>query len=255
MDKRIGAQLYTLRDFCKTAEDLDSTFAKLKEIGYQVVQASAIGPIPPETVKETADRYGLSVVCTHRPYTEFTEQLPQLINAHHVMNCKIAGIGGLPVEFRSGAEAIKKFIAAINPVCKQLKAEGIQFAYHNHSFEFAKTDGKYLMDYLLENTDPDEFKFIVDVYWLAFAGIDPAGFIEKLGSRVAAVHFKDLAVNSTNEVFMTEVMEGNLDWDKIIAASEKSGAQYALVEQDICQRDPFESMKISYDNLQGKGFC
>lgn len=255
MDKRIGAQLYTLRDFCKTAEDLDSTFAKLKEIGYQAVQVSGIGPIPAEAVKETADRYGLSIVCTHRAYTEFTEELPQLINAHRVMDCKIAGIGGLPMEFRSGAEAVKKFIEAINPVCKKLKAEGMQFAYHNHAFEFAKADGKYLMDHLLENTDPDEFKFIVDVYWLAFAGINPAEFIEKLGSRVAAVHFKDLAVTSANEVLMAEVMEGNLDWDKIIAASEKSGAQYALVEQDICQRNPFESMKISYDNLRGKGFC
>ena len=104
------------------------------------------------------------------------------------------------------------------------------------------------------HSDPDDFKFIVDTYWLAIAGQDPAEFIEKLGDRVAAVHFKDLTLD-LNTPIMAEVMEGNLNWEKIFAACEKSGAQYALVEQDICQRNPFESMEISYNNLLKKGFC
>ena len=54
---------------------------------------------------------------------------------------------------------------------------------------------------------------------------------------------------------MTEVGEGNLDWDSIIEACDKAGAKWALVEQDICHRCPFESMKMSYDYLTTKGFC
>jgi len=142
----------------------------------------------------------------------------------------------------------------MNPVAKKLKEAGLQFAYHNHAFEFMKNDGKYVMDSLIENTAPEDFKFIVDTYWLAVAGQNPAEVIRKLGDRVAAVHFKDLAMDG-NTAIMTEVLEGNLDWDDIFEACEESGAKYALVEQDICQREPIESMEISYNNLKTKGFC
>ena len=87
MDKRIGAQLYTLRDYCKTAEDLDATFAKLQKIGYQIVQVSAVGPIPAEIIKETADKYGLKIVCTHKNLEDYTNHQEQLIADHHAMNC------------------------------------------------------------------------------------------------------------------------------------------------------------------------
>jgi len=251
MDKRIGAQLYTLRDTCKTAEALDSTFAKLNKIGYKTVQVSGIGPIPAKTVKEIADKYSLEIVCTHRGFDDLVNHTEQVIEDHRIMNCKIAGIGSMPKEYWTKPE---EFIKIMNPVAKKLKEAGLQFAYHNHAFEFMKNDGKYVMDSLIENTAPEDFKFIVDTYWLAVAGQNPAEVIRKLGDRVAAVHFKDLAMDG-NTAIMTEVLEGNLDWDDIFEACEESGAKYALVEQDICQREPIESMEISYNNLKTKGFC
>ena len=251
MDKRIGAQLYTLRNFCKTAEDLDKSFAKLHKIGYKTIQVSGIGPIPAKVVKETADKYGLQIVCTHRSIEDFRDNLHQIIEDHKTMDCKIAGLGYMPLAYK---EDLDTFFEIVNIAAKKLKEEGLQFAYHNHAFEFEKYDGKYLMDILIEKTDPDEFKFIVDTYWLAIGGQNPAEFIKKLGDRVAAVHFKDLAMDH-NTAIMSEVMEGNLDWDSIFAACEECGAQYALVEQDECRRDPFESMEISYKNLTTKGFC
>ena len=254
MDKRIGAQLFTLRDYCKTAEELDTTFAKLQQIGYQIVQVSAVGPIPAEIIKETADKYGLKIVCTHKGFQDYTDHLEQLIADHHAMDCKIAGIGAMPREAWGNFEEVKKFVKTMNPIAAELKKSGLQFAYHHHALEFAKVNGKFMMDYLLEETDPENFKFIVDTYWLAVAGINPAEFIRKLGKRAVCVHFKDLEIVENNAV-MAEVMEGNLDWDAIIAACEDVGTQWALVEQDICRRDPFESMEISYNNLKTKGFC
>ena len=251
MDKRIGAQLFTLRNFCKTAEALDSSFAKLQKIGYKTIQVSGIGPIPAKVVKETADKYGLQIVCTHRSFDDFKDNIDQVIEDHKTMNCSIAGLGCMPPDYKNNLE---EFVSIMNTAAKKLKEAGIQFAYHNHAFEFEKRDGKYIMDYLIENTNPNEFKFIVDTYWLAIGGQNPAEYIKKLGDRVAAVHFKDLAMDH-NTAIMAEVMEGNLAWDEIFAACEECGAEYALVEQDVCQRDPFESMEISYNNLTKKGFC
>ena len=62
-------------------------------------------------------------------------------------------------------------------------------------------------------------------------------------------------VPGERELQMCEVMEGNLDWDSIIEASEKAGSEWAMVEQDICQNDPFDCLKLSYKNLTQKGFC
>ena len=44
---KLGAQLYTLRDFIKTYEDCEATFKYLDSIGINVIQISGIGPIPP----------------------------------------------------------------------------------------------------------------------------------------------------------------------------------------------------------------
>ncbi|MDP4133718.1 MAG: sugar phosphate isomerase/epimerase [Bacillota bacterium] len=256
MDKRIGAQLYTLRDFCKTEEDLDTSFKKLKEIGYKIIQVSGVGPIPAKNIKAIADSYSLETVCTHRPFNEFQDNLDFIIDYHHTLGCSLAGLGSMPQEARVDADAFKQFVKQSNEIAKELKKNGLDFGYHNHSFEFAKKDGKYLYEYLVENTDPDCYNFICDTYWYAFAGQNPDEWITKLGSRAMAIHFKDLAIDpKENKIYMAEVMEGNLKWDEIIDACEKAGSKWALVEQDICPGDPFQSMKISYDNLVTKGFC
>jgi len=52
---------------------------------------------------------------------------------------------------------------------------------------------------------------------------------------------------------MAEVGEGNLNWPAILDACRSSGTEIYAVEQDICQRDPFESLAVSYRNLQAMG--
>ena len=40
MDKRIGAQYFTLREFIQTVEDFEETCRKVSEMGYKIVQIS-----------------------------------------------------------------------------------------------------------------------------------------------------------------------------------------------------------------------
>lgn len=255
MDKRIGAQLYTLRDYCKTIEDVDKTYKKLSEIGYKTLQVSGVNlELSGKELKEAADRYGLETICTHRPYDEFTGDLDKLIKYHKDLGCSIAGLGSAPGTLRKDVDGLKAFIKDFNKISAELKKEGITFGYHNHAFEFAKVDGKFVMDYLIEETDPESFNFILDVYWLSFAGIDPAKFIRKMGKRAMIIHFKDIKANTTNSVSICEVGQGNIDWDNVIAACEDAGCKAAMVEQDTCERDPFDCMKTSYDFLSEKGF-
>ena len=252
MDKKIGAQLYTIRDYCQTKEDFEESMEKVAKIGYKVVQLSAIGDIPAKDIREICDKYGLAVACTHRSMDEYEKNFEFSVDFHKTCGCKVAGLGAIPGwDCVNTKQQALNMTERLNVIARKFKEHGITFAYHNHAIEFKKINGKYLMDYFLEN---GEFDFIIDVYWLAVAGINPADFIRKNKNRIKMIHFKDLKVVN-NAPAICEVMEGNLDWDDIIAASFESDAEYALVEQDTCDNGaPFVCLETSYNNLKAKGF-
>ena len=255
MDKRIGAQLHTIRDFMTTIEDFDASCKKIKDMGYKIVQVSGT-KLPAKPMKECLDKYGLECVITHRAFPDFQADLGEIIEYNRTLGSKICGLGMMPKEYFESKESVMEFIKAVKPVCEDLKKEGLYFAYHNHAAEFIKRGGKHIFDYLVEETDPDTFNFTVDAYWCHVAGIDAAKTIERLGKRAMVLHYKDLkiTVEGWRVPEMAEVGVGNLDWDLITAAGEKAGSLYAVVEQDICPADPFDSLKMSYDYLTNKGF-
>lgn len=253
MERQIGAQFYTLRDHIGTVEDFEDTCKRVRDIGYRLIQISGT-PLPADAMKPVIDRYGLKVVATHMAYGDFAERLSDVIAYNRTLECELCGIGSMPEEYRHDLQGITDFVEGINNAAKRLREEGLYLGYHNHAFEFTKYDGRFIMDRLIDETDPDNVKFIVDTYWLQFGGMNPEAFIRRLGERAMAVHFKDLKANADNSAEMAEIGQGNLDWDGIIKACDQAGTRWALVEQDYCRRDPFESLKMSYEYLCTKGF-
>lgn len=253
MDRRIGAQFYTLREHIGTIEGFEETCRRVSEIGYKVVQISGTSLAAAE-MRPILDRYGLETVVTHRAYEDFVNHIEEIIEYNRTLGCTLCGIGMMPFSYSKSSEGVTEFIKGMNRAADALEKEGLYLGYHNHALEFAKQDGVFIMDRLIRETDPDRVRFIADTYWIQVGGMDPAGFIERLGERVMAVHFKDLKANADNTTEMAEVGEGSLDWDGIIKACDTAGVRWALVEQDTCRRDPFESMKMSYEFLQTKGF-
>lgn len=251
MDKRIGAQYYTIRKFCENIEDFDKSCKKVAEIGYKTIQLSGTGDFEADEIKPILDKYGLEVICTHRPGENYLENIEGEIAFHKALGTKICGIGSMP-GFNVKPETIQDFIKKFNPVADKLRENGLIFAYHNHAFEFQKHEGKYALDIISESCE--NLKLILDVYWVAYAGINPAMFIREHADKIACVHFKDLKIVDNAHSY-AEIGQGNLEWDEIISACEETGIEYALVEQDFCEGDPFDSLKISYDYLKQKGFC
>lgn len=255
MDKIIGAQYYTIRDYCQTLEDFDVSCKKVHDMGYKKVQLSGIGNFSGEAIKPILDKYNLTVSCTHRPPQNYLENIDGEIAFHKAIGCKVCGIGAMP-GFNAEILTIEEFGKNFTSVCGKLSEHDLVFAYHNHAFEFMKIDGRHAYDVLCENVKSDNFKLILDVYWLAFAGVNPAKFIREHKDNIACVHFKDLKVITNSEVTFTEVGSGNLDWDDIISACVEADVSDILVEQDSnwLNNDPFLSLKTSYDFLTTKGF-
>lgn len=250
-DTQLAAQLYTLREFCKTPTDLAESLKKVKAMGYDSVQVSGIGPIEYSDLKKILDDTGLSVCATHIPYERMAEDTEKVIEEHYLIQCKYPAIGGLPGTYRN-REGYAKFAKEATEVGKKLAKGGLRFGYHNHSFELEKYGSRTGLQILYEDSDPDYFKAEIDTYWIQHGGGDPAWWIEKLSGRIPLVHLKDMTVRDGKPI-MAEVGEGNLNWPKIIDACKKAGVEWYIVEQDTCERDPFESLAISLRNLKAMG--
>lgn len=246
---KIAAQLYTVRDFTKTTHDLEITLKKLKDIGYNAVQISAIGPINYSEVRQITESLDIKICATHSPYSRLTDDLKNLIEEHKEWNCKYIGLGSLPKELRGSYDNIMSFIEIMNPIAKEIGKNGLKFVYHNHKFEFEKYNNKNLFDLIAENTNRAEVGFLVDTYWVQAGGASPSTFINKYADRIDVVHLKDMQIME-DTAKVAEVGEGNIEWGPIITACEDADVKWYAVEQDTCYRDPFESLKMSFANIE-----
>lgn len=246
---KIGAQLYTVRQYTQNEGDFAETIRKIAAIGYRYAQFSGAGPIPAKTVADICAGHGVEIVITHTNPVRIKNDTEAVIEDHKVMGAAYVGIGSMPGEYHGDADGAKRFIADFKPAARAIKAAGLMLMYHNHDFEFEKLDGKLLMDYLIDGFAPDELGFTYDTFWVQAGGGDPAQWLTRLKGRADVVHFKDFAL-CKGERRMAEVMEGNLNWPAIFDACRTAGVKWAMVEQDDCYgKDPFDCLRTSYNNL------
>ena len=247
MFKKIGVQLWTVREFMNDKESIKRTFALLKELGYDEVQTAGC-KIPFEEFGELAKEAGLEIVGTHDNFKKMRTDTEASMADHRALNTTNMGVGGF--NFSTAAE-VEEFIKNANTVADKIYEHGFKFTYHNHSREFARLEnGKTGMEMLIEGLDPEKTSFVLDTYWVQHGGGNPVEWIEKLAGRIDILHLKDMAVTVEGKQFYAEIGRGNINFEAVIDAAEKAGVKYLCVEQDECPGDPFESLKISSDYLR-----
>lgn len=251
MPSEIAAQLFTLREYLQNPLDIANTLMRVKAMGYNAVQLSAVGPIEPSALAEILEREALQAVITHTAFDRLVNDLPAVIAEHKLWHCPNVAIGGLPGEYRN-REGYVRFAGLATEIARKLADAGLTFSYHNHAFEFERYDGKTGMELLFDHADPTLFNAEIDTYWVQYGGGDPAAWISRMTNRLIVVHLKDMAIVE-NEIVMAEVGEGNLNWPRILAACREAGVRWYAVEQDVCRRDPFDSLAISLRNLLAMG--
>lgn len=151
MDKRIGAQLFTVRDYMQTIEDFDTTCKKISDIGYKIVQVSG-SPLDATQMRKILDKYGLKTMVTHKSYEDFKNNLDGVIEYNKILGSEICGLGMLPLECYKDDAEFKSFLNYSYVICDEMKKNNLKFGYHNHSWEFAKYKGKTIMDILTDET-------------------------------------------------------------------------------------------------------
>ena len=248
---KLGAQLFSIRTHMQSAKDIGESFRKLRAIGYENVQLSGAAWIPAEKQREICEESGLPIVCTHVAFDRIVNDTATVIHEHQIFNCPVIGLGMMPKEFRKTREGLDAFLKRLADPIRQIRDAGLAFGYHNHAFEFMPFEdgsGDNAYDLMLEQLD---WNFIMDTYWVEFAGKSAIEYIQKIGSlRLPNIHFKDMANDENRSICACG--NGVLDFASIFEACQRVGVQNVLVEQDnaVNAPDAFAEMASSFTHLR-----
>jgi len=248
---QIVAQMYTVRDHLKTPRDIAASLKRVKQIGYEAVQLSGLGPVDDGELRKMLDGEGLVCAATHEPSESIVERPREVSERLSRIGCSLTAFphpGKYPVGTR---EEVEKLAASLDAAGAVLKAAGQTLGYHNHNAEFAKIDGKTVLEIIYEKTDPKNLVGEIDTYWVQAGGGDSVAWIKKLARRLPSIHLKDYGFVPGKGVVFEEIGSGNLDWKAIVTAAEKAGCRWFIVEQDRdwANDDPFLSLTMSFDYL------
>ena len=247
---QLAAQLYTVRDFCRTAPELAATARRIREIGYRAVQISGIGPIPDGEVVRIMAGEGLVICATHEPSQTILDspglalERVQRLGCTHTAYPYPAGI-----DF-SDATQVDLLCDKLERAGALFRGAGLTLSYHNHAIEFVPFRGATVLDAIFARTSRRHLAAELDTYWVQYGGGDPVAWCAKLAGRLSVIHLKDYVFTTENKPTFGEIGRGTLDFARIIAAAENSGCQWFVVEQDTCPGDPFDSLRLSFEYLR-----
>lgn len=247
---QVACQLYTLREHCKTAADLAVTAKKLHAIGYQAVQISGVGPIPEAEIVSICTGEGLTICATHESGKTIVEEPQKVIDRLGKLGTIYTAYPYPHVPLTTVAD-VTALAASLDHAGEILRKAGLVLTYHNHAMEFKKIGGKTILQHLYDLTNPANLQGEIDTYWVAAGGECPVEWIQRLHRRLPLLHLKDYGVGpENNHGAIMEIGNGNLNWPSIIAAAERSGTQWFIVEQDTCPGDPFDSVRQSFEFIK-----
>lgn len=242
-DVPFSLQLYTVRD--QTARHFQETIRQVAALGYTGVEFAGYGDLPASELAALLQETRLQAAGTHVGLNKVEQDLDGEIDYCLAISCRALIIPALPREAYT-AQGMHGMAQRFNAWGRRCHERGIAFGFHNHTWEFTEAEGKYLLDILLDETDPDFVQSELDTYWAAHAGVDPIAYLKRRSGRVRWVHLKDMTAERT----FAEVGAGTLDINGIIDAAKQAGTQEYVVENDAPTIPSLESARQSIENLR-----
>jgi sugar phosphate isomerase/epimerase len=274
---QIGIQLYTVA--ADMTADPHGTLNALNKIGYREVETAGFAKLSNKDFRKALDDAGLHCPSAHLGFSE-ADPSPlfedaHAVGAHYAVSSVLIAKAPTPAGTPSKEER-QSFIKALanltlddfkrtadlaNSIGAKAKQAGLQYAYHNHNFEFKdQGNGQTGYDLLLSQTDPDLVKFELDCGWMVAAGHNPVDYFSKYPNRYRMIHVKDFLAGSKPTTSLTgpdrptgtELGKGHIDYAPIFPAASKAGVEYFFSEQEppIVGMTALEAAKVNYDYMR-----
>lgn len=239
--KDFGLQLYSVRDVLP--KDPKGIMTQLAQMGYKKFESYG-GPqgflwgMSPKEIRSFLDGLGVKMVSTHFDMNKDLDK--------SIADAKEAGLSYLLCPYIGPQKSMddwKRIAEKFNTVGEQVTKAGLKFGYHNHDYSFKTVDGQLPQEYLLENTNPKNVMFELDMCWIDAAGQDPIAHLRKYGKRYELCHIKDY--NRTgNKITQSDLGKGQVNYKAILAyAKDFTNIKHYLVEQEEYPESSMISLK------------
>ena len=247
-----GVQMFMVRR--QAATDLAGAFRAIKKAGFDQVELYPIAyKQPAAALKQMLGDTGLTSVAGHFDYTGRAMS----VEYAHALGLKYLVCPMLPKEQWGSLDGFKQAAEYFSQWAEATHKAGMQFAFHNHDYEFKPMSGSTGFAELMRGTDAKLVKLEMDVYWLTQGGQDPAAMLAKYADRAVLLHMKDREAGAPVSYDMEkgaehfrELGKGSLDWPGLLAQARRQGIRYAFLDQDETAGPVEESMKASRDYLR-----
>lgn len=267
-----SVQLYSLAK--QFSEDPAGSLDKLAAIGLRNVEAFDFVSRPAE-IRAALDAAGLSSPTGHAPL--LTDELwtpdgsiptpaPEVVfEAAAQLGMKTVIDPFVAPERWLTADGVADIAERMNRAAEQAATFGLTVGYHNHAQEFiADFDGTSAFERFVELTDPS-VAIELDLFWALTGGQDVPALVERLGSRLVAVHVKDGIAPTENpwregaEKFGSDSLDQRRagEGEVPLADALRAGAgdiRYAVLEFDHAPGDVFDDLAAGYTFLKDGGF-
>jgi sugar phosphate isomerase/epimerase len=245
--ENLGLQLYSIKEL--TEKDFIGTLKKVAEIGYDGVEFAGFFDTPAKELKKTLDDLYLAPCGSHTGIDLLQNEFNKVIEYNLEIENPYIVCPGLPTHMRDSADAYKRLADEFNEIGQRCKEHGIQFAYHNHDFEFEKFNGEYGLDILLSNTQRDLVHMELDTFWVEYCGLRSIDFIKKYREQCSSlIHIKDL--KSMDQKISTEIGKGIMNFKEIIQLGKEIGIKWYIVEQEEFEIPQLESIQQSLEYMR-----
>jgi sugar phosphate isomerase/epimerase len=263
----VGIQLYAVKDALQA--DPVGTLQTIRRIGFGEVETAGFAGLSPQQFRKLLDDAGLKCPSAHLQFDP--GRLGAAFEQAHALGVHYAASGSLRAAV-SSAEATRQVQAAAAPtgamtldearrtadlanrIGEHARRAGLEFAYHNHDFEFAEQPGGIGYDLLLRETDPGLVQFEIDCGWMILGGRDPRDYFSHYPDRFPLIHVKDFLPMPVHraEHQGAELGHGMIDYRPIFAAAEKAGLRHYFAEQEgpFTRLSQLDAARQAYDYLR-----
>ena len=237
---RIGLQLYTVRT--ALSKDLEGTIAAVAAAGITELEFAGYYDKSPAWWSALLKTHRLTAPATHEALPLTDDGWSAILDRAKGVGHDIVIVPFVGPMYRGTRDNWMKLAERLNTGAQQAKAVGLQFAYHNHDFEFAPVGDTTGYDILTANTDASLVKLELDMYWAVKAGRDPLEIMTAHKGRVICCHVKD--ASAAPERKMLDVGAGTIDFKTLLAKGRALGLKHWFIEHDQ-PADPLASIRAS----------
>jgi sugar phosphate isomerase/epimerase len=245
--KRLGLQLYTLRDIIGT--DPKGILDKVAGFGYKKLETYgyADGKIFGLDFQEFASHaksLGMKITSGHYGLDKLEGDIwPKAVDDAKKAGQEYMVIAYIDESARKSLDDYKTICNNLNKAGEICNKNGIRFGYHNHAFEFDKLDGEVPYDLMLKELDHKNVSMEMDLFWVFNAGVDPVKYFDAYPGRFEQWHVKDMDKNDRNR--NADVGTGAIDFKSLFQHAKLSGMKHWYVEQETYPGDPLDSASAS----------